>query len=110
MESAGRGVRQADSARVGGRCARSLGALAAAALLALTLAPLARADFPYVGDGTLAQPSSWALAPGHVPSNVGGLAWKYAATPVTPPAETSEPAEHLAVTRAVMPRAASRAH
>ena len=29
----------------------------------------ALADFPYVGDGTAGEPASWALAPGHVPSN-----------------------------------------
>jgi hypothetical protein len=56
-------------------------------------APSALADFPYVGDGKPGEPSSWKLAPGHTPSNVGGLAWKFAATPALP----SEPSEALAV-------------
>jgi hypothetical protein len=59
----------------------------------------ALADFPYVGDGTLSDPSSWALAPGHVPSNVGGLVWKFAATPAIPPSKESNPAEYQAVTK-----------
>jgi hypothetical protein len=50
-------------------------------------APQALADFPYVGDGTLSEPSSWRLAPGHTPTNVGGLAWKFAATPADPKEE-----------------------
>src|SRR5438105_5515691 len=57
--------------------------------------PPALADFPYVGDGTPGQPSSWKLAPGHTPTNVGGLAWKFAATPALP----SEPTEAVAVTK-----------
>jgi hypothetical protein len=53
-------------------------------------APPSLAAFPYTGDGTLAEPASWKLAPGHVPSNVFGLAWKFAATPAIPPAEPVE--------------------
>jgi hypothetical protein len=62
-------------------------------------APQALADFPYVGDGTAGEPASWALAPGHVPGNVGGLAWKFAATPAVPPAQASNPAEYQAITQ-----------
>jgi hypothetical protein len=57
----------------------------------------AHADFPYVGDGSPSNPASWALAPGHTPSNLGGLGWKFAATPASPP--ESNPAEALAVTK-----------
>jgi hypothetical protein len=103
MEWPGRGVRERAIASSGDERRRSSlraplpAALALVALLlTLIVAPAARADFPYVGDGTLAEPSSWALKPGHVPSNVGGLAWKFAATPATPP---SEPAEQAAVTQ-----------
>jgi hypothetical protein len=74
-------------------------AVASLAVLSVALAPAAHADFPYVGDGTPGDPNSWALAPGHVPSNLGGLAWKFAATPATPPALESDPAGHLAVTK-----------
>src|SRR5437016_5596031 len=49
-------------------------------------APQALADFPYVGDGTLSQPSTWKLAPGHTPTNVGDP-WKFAATPADPKEE-----------------------
>jgi hypothetical protein len=59
----------------------------------------ALADFPYVGDGKLSEPSTWALAPGHVPSNIGGLAWKFAATPALPPSKESDPAGYQAVTQ-----------
>ena len=41
----------------------------------------ALAQFPYLGTGNLAEPASWKLAPGEVPDNIGGDAWKYAATP-----------------------------
>jgi hypothetical protein len=69
----------------------------AIALLALTAAQ-ALAAFPYVGDGTLAAPSTWKLAPGEVPFNAGGgLAWKFAATPATPPPLTSDHSENAAV-------------
>jgi hypothetical protein len=66
------------------RASRARGgvAVAAVAIGLAAWAPQALADFPYVGDGTAGDPSSWALAPGHVPSNLGGLAWKFAATPV----------------------------
>ncbi|HEY4450097.1 MAG TPA: hypothetical protein VGN13_00705 [Solirubrobacteraceae bacterium] len=69
----------------------------ALAVLALGPAPQARADFPYVGDGSAGNPASWALAPGHTPSNLGGLGWKFAATPATPP--EANPAEAAAVTK-----------
>jgi hypothetical protein len=78
------------------RCAR--GALAARAtriaLLGAVLAILALlalgagsalAEFPYLGSGNANEPASWKLAPGQLPSNVGGLAWKFAATPAKPP-------------------------
>src|SRR6202035_2280912 len=75
--------------------------MAAFVILAIALLPPAQAlaDFPYVGDGTLSEPASWALAPGHVPSNLGGLGWKFAATPATPPSKEAEPAEYQAVTQ-----------
>jgi hypothetical protein len=77
------------------------GALAAAAatLAAAACPALALADYPYVGDGTSGDPATWALAPGHVPANVGGLAWKFAATPATPPSKESDPAGYQAVTQ-----------
>lgn len=62
-------------------------------------APPALADFPFLGDGTAGEPASWALAPGHVPANLGGLAWKFAATPAIPPAQESNPAEYQAITQ-----------
>jgi hypothetical protein len=71
--------------------------LASASVVLAAFAPQALAEFPYVGDGTAGDPASWALAPGHVPSNVGGLAWKFAATPAIPP--ESEPAEKQAITQ-----------
>ena len=95
---------------VGGRIGAALAGAAsasvrwamAAAALALTVAgcaawaPAALADFPYVGDGTPSNPSSWRLAPGHVPSNIGGLGWKFAATPANP---SSKPLEAEAVAK-----------
>ncbi|HUH81998.1 MAG TPA: hypothetical protein VLZ06_11800, partial [Solirubrobacteraceae bacterium] len=77
-------------------------ALAAASLLLAGLAmgtPTAFAQFPYVGTGNLAEPASWKLAPGEVPDNLGGVAWKYAATPATPPSPLSNPSEYVAVTQ-----------
>src|SRR6202048_2913780 len=62
-------------------------------------APQALADFPYIGDGTPSEPASWKLAAGHVPTNVGGLAWKFAATPAIPPSKESNPTEYQAVTQ-----------
>src|SRR5207248_6969467 len=107
MERAGRGpTRRERRGSVSSVCAiariraaqtLALLALATAALLLLVPAPHARADFPYVGDGNAGEPSSWALKPGHTPTNVGGLTWKFAATPATPPSEGSDPAGHQAV-------------
>ncbi|HWX96796.1 MAG TPA: hypothetical protein VNZ01_08075 [Solirubrobacteraceae bacterium] len=77
----------------------ALAGLAAAALALAAFAPQAAADFPYVGDGTAADPASWALAPGHVPGNLGGLGWKFAATPAIPPSKESQPAEYQAITQ-----------
>jgi hypothetical protein len=74
-------------------------ALLIAAIWLATVAAPARADFPYVGDGTLGNPASWALAPGHVPGNLGGLGWKFAATPATPPSKESNLAENQAITQ-----------
>src|SRR5437588_5747036 len=74
------------------RTKRARGTLLVAllALACAVCAPVALADFPYVGTGTLGEPSSWKLAPGETPSNVGGLAWKFAATPATPPSNPTE--------------------
>src|SRR2546425_5248317 len=74
------------------RARRALGivALALGVVGCAAWAPQALADFPYTGDGTLSQPSSWKLAPGHVPSNVGGLGWKFAATPASPQSKPLE--------------------
>jgi hypothetical protein len=64
------------------------------ALLALALpASSALASFPYVGTGSPGNPASWKLGPGQVPSNLGSLGWKFAATPATP--STTNPAEAL---------------
>jgi hypothetical protein len=68
------------------------GALACAAAPAL-------ADFPYVGNGSPGEPASWSLAPGQTPTNVGGLGWKFAATPAQPPPAEANPAENLAVSQ-----------
>jgi hypothetical protein len=68
---------------------RRRASFAAPALLALVLAVLpAQADaaFPYYGTGQAGEPASWKLAPGEVPSNLGGLGWKFAATPASPSA------------------------
>ncbi|MCW3067635.1 MAG: Subtilase family protein, partial [Solirubrobacterales bacterium] len=89
-------------ARVGRRrvtASRARRHVCAVAFLVLTfaflaIAPRAGAEFPYVGDGTAGDPASWALAPGHVPSNLGGLGWKFAATPANP---ASNPTETQAV-------------
>ncbi|HEX4187611.1 MAG TPA: hypothetical protein VHY83_06925 [Solirubrobacteraceae bacterium] len=79
--------------------AHALTVLAGAAIALAGSASQALADFPYVGDGSATDPSSWALAPGHVPANLGGLGWKFAATPATPPSKESEPAEYQAITQ-----------
>ncbi len=66
------------------------------ALLAIVFAVLpvqAQGAFPYYGTGSPAEPASWKLAPGEVPSNLNGLGWKFAATPATPSA--TNPAEAL---------------
>jgi hypothetical protein len=80
-------LRGSSSASLAGGATR--GALLAAALIVAALAfgaGSARAAFPYLGDGSPNDPASWKLAPGHLPSNIGGLAWKFAATPATPSA------------------------
>ncbi|HEV3283739.1 MAG TPA: hypothetical protein VG010_06015, partial [Solirubrobacteraceae bacterium] len=85
---------------VGGRRRGLAAAICTAlAVAAASWAPPALADFPYVGDGTPGEPASWALAPGHVPSNVGGLGWKFAATPANPPPKESNPTEYQAITQ-----------
>ncbi len=70
-------------------------ALAAAALG--VCAPSALAAFPFVGNGTLQEPSSWKLAPGESVTNLGDLEQRFAATPATPPA--SEPIEALEISK-----------
>jgi hypothetical protein len=72
------------------RARHALATLAVAAGCAAG-ASQAFAEFPYVGTGTQGQPASWKLAPGQVPSNLGGLGWKFAATPATP--STTNPVE-----------------
>jgi Subtilase family len=58
----------------------------------VTWTPQALAVFPFLGKGTLSEPSSWKLAPGETVTNLsGGLIQHFGATPVTPPA--SEPVE-----------------
>lgn len=69
----------------------AVAALLLAAVVSAVLAAAALAEFPLYGAGSPGEPSSWKLAPGQVPSNLGGLAWKFAATPATPPA--SNPVE-----------------
>jgi Subtilase family len=88
-------ARTAQRARRGRTGVAVLAATVLVLALAIASAP-ALADFPYVGDGAPANPASWALAPGHVPTNLGGLGWKFAATPATPP---SDPTENLSVTQ-----------
>src|SRR2546430_4925529 len=85
----------ADVASGPARRASGVLAIVLLALACATSSPPALADFPYVGDGTMGEPASWKLAPGHTPTNIGGLAWKFAATPAPP----SEPAEAVAVTK-----------
>ncbi|HEX3432867.1 MAG TPA: hypothetical protein VHT25_02270 [Solirubrobacteraceae bacterium] len=81
---------------------RSLLAALAAVLLASAVASAlfaaaAPAEFPLYGTGSAGEPASWKLAPGQLPSNIGGLAWKFAATPATPSA--SNPVEAAQVTK-----------
>jgi hypothetical protein len=54
------------------------------------LASQAFAAFPYIGTGTPGEPASWKLAPGQVPTNLGGLGWKFAATPAIPSEHATE--------------------
>ncbi len=81
---------------------RRAAALATVALLALVLAgsaagtSVALAQFPYLGTGNLAEPDSWKLAPGQVPSNLDGNAWKFAATPAIPSLEKN-PTEYASI-------------
>jgi hypothetical protein len=64
------------------------------ALLALgAISASAFAAFPFYGTGNPGEPASWKLAPGQVPSNLGGLGWKFAATP----AEPSNPLEAVQI-------------
>src|SRR5947209_1414529 len=94
----GSGSERAERSRAATRrCARQTAVLGALLLALIALATPAHADFPYVGDGTLSGPSSWMLAPGHTPSNIGGLAWKFGATPARPPSLESEPVGHTTV-------------
>jgi Subtilase family len=72
-------------------------ALLATAVASALFAATAPAEFPFYGTGSPGEPGSWKLAPGQVPSNLGGLAWKFAATPATPPA--SNPVEAAQVTK-----------
>src|SRR5436190_11554815 len=107
MESKQRGVRRGKQ-QLGllswGRAAahRSGGGLAAVFAIAAIVVGLAAwtsqalADFPYIGDGTSGNPASWALAPGHVPTNLGGLGWKFAATPADPNVQKT-PGEKLTI-------------
>jgi hypothetical protein len=59
---------------------------------AICTAP-ASAEFPYLGTGTAGEPASWKLGPGQVPTNLGGLGWKFAATPKAPPIANPSQAE-----------------
>jgi hypothetical protein len=74
-----------------------VGALLAAAIASALFAAAAPAEFPLYGTGSPGEPGSWKLAPGQVPSNLGGLAWKFAATPATPSA--TNPAEAVLTTK-----------
>jgi hypothetical protein len=65
-------------------------ALALVALGCMASAPAALAEFPYVGKGNLSEPSTWKLAAGEVPTNLGGLGWKFAATPAIPSEHPTE--------------------
>lgn len=78
------GAAFAHAAPIATHRARSALAIVLIASACAAAASPALADFPYVGDGTLSEPSSWRLAPGHTPTNVGGVAWKFASTPADP--------------------------
>ena len=71
------------------------GAVALLSILFALSASSAFAAFPYTGDGTLNDPASWKLAPGHTPTNVGDP-WKLAATPADPNDE-KVPGEKLTI-------------
>ena len=71
-------------------------ALLICAIALATCAAGALADFPFYGTGAPGEPASWKLAPGETPSNLGGLGWKFAATPANP---ASKPTEAAAVTK-----------
>src|SRR2546423_11232091 len=67
----------------------------ATALIALSAASPARADFPYVGPtGNPSDPTTWQLPAGAVPDTIGGDGqdWKFAATP-----ESGQSPEELGV-------------
>ena len=102
MSSTGRGARRfarAFARRVGRRPSRRLWSRSALAALfvliaSITSASQALAVFPFVGSGTLSEPSSWKLAPGETPTNLGGSVLQhFSATPQTPPAEPIEKTE-----------------
>src|SRR5207244_11859582 len=81
-------------AGIGARLARRWAALLAVCVLG-ACAPAALAAFPYVGDGTPSEPSTWKLEAGHTPTNGGGD-WKLAATPADPSQE-KVPGEKLTI-------------
>ncbi len=69
-----------------------------AALALAVWAPQALAVFPFLGDGTLENPSSWKLKSGETVTNLGTeLTQHFGATPATPPA--SEPVEAEEITQ-----------
>jgi hypothetical protein len=83
------------ASRLNVRARWTAAALLICAIALATCAAGALADFPLYGTGNPSEPASWKLAPGQAPSNLGGLAWKFAATPATPPA--SNPVEAVQV-------------
>ena len=96
MNARPRGNESGERARcagVGGARIALVLTVALALACALWAPQAALASFPYLGDGALGEPSSWKLAPGQVPSNLGGLRWKFAATPAIPSEHTGEEAE-----------------
>jgi hypothetical protein len=58
-----------------------------------SVASQAFAEFPYIGKGSRSEPSSWKLAAGETPTNLGGLGWKFAATAAQPPLANPSEAE-----------------
>src|SRR5437660_9426144 len=102
MRTGGRDPRRATCSRAwrsrdrSPRQARALraGVLLVVLIATLTSASQALAVFPFVGSGTLSEPSSWKLAPGETPTNLGGSVQQhFSAVPQTPPAEPVEKAE-----------------